>query len=151
MKSAHQSVIAGGLPIYELRNQLEAAIGHIKEYNPLTFVPRTMNEYDYIFHNSILCALSSYLLAKWSGLQQKDWMQAAFMAFSTDIGNAKIDPAILYKPDPLTVAEAEEMRRHTAYGLPNPKKRQSHQRRRRQACGASASRKNRWNGVSASA
>lgn len=116
MKSAHQSVIAGGLPIYELRNQLEAAIGHIKEYNPLTFVPRTMNEYDYIFHNSVLCALSSYLLAKWSGLQQKDWMQAAFAGLFHDIGNAKIDPAILYKPSPLTVAEAEEMRRHTAYG-----------------------------------
>lgn len=105
-----------GLPIYELRNQLEAAIGHIKEYNPLTFVPRTMNEYDYIFHNSVLCALSSYLLAKWSGLQQKDWMQAAFAGLFHDIGNAKIDPAILYKPSPLTVAEAEEMRRHTAYG-----------------------------------
>ena len=116
IKSAHQSVVAAGLPIYELRNQLEAAIVHIKEYNPLTFVPRSMNEYDYIYHNSVLCALSSYLLAKWSGLQQKDWMQAAFAGLFHDIGNAKIDPAILYKPSPLTAAEAEEMRRHTAYG-----------------------------------
>lgn len=116
MKSAHQSVIASELPIYELRNQLEAAILHIKDYNPLTFVPRSMNEYDYIFHNGVLCAFSSYLLAKWSGMQQKDWMQAAFAGLFHDIGNAKVDPAILYKPNALTAAEAEEMRRHTAYG-----------------------------------
>ncbi len=116
VKSAHQSVIAAELPIYELRNQLEAVIAHIKDYNPLTFVPRSMNEYDYVYHNAVLTALSSFLLSKWSGLQQKDWMQAAFAGLFHDIGNAKVDPAILYKPQPLTAAEFEEMRRHTTYG-----------------------------------
>ncbi|WP_136607538.1 HD-GYP domain-containing protein [Paenibacillus dokdonensis] len=116
VKSANQSVIAADLPIYELRNQLEATIVHIKEYNPLMFTPRSMNEYDYIYHNAVLCALSSYLLSKWSGLQQKDWMQAAFAGLFHDIGNTKVDPAILFKPQPLSAAESEEMRRHTTYG-----------------------------------
>jgi HD-GYP domain-containing protein (c-di-GMP phosphodiesterase class II) len=116
VKSTYQSAVAAELPIYELRNQLEAIIVHINEYNPLTFTPRLMNEYDYIYHNSVLCALSSYLLAKWSGLQQKDWMQAAFAGLFHDIGNTKIDPAILLKPSPLSAAEVEEMRSHTTYG-----------------------------------
>ncbi|MWV46152.1 HD domain-containing protein [Paenibacillus sp. HJL G12] len=116
VKSAYQSVIAADLPIYELRNQLESVIAHIKDYNPLTFTPKSMNEYDYIFHNAVLCALSSYLLSKWSGLQQKDWMQAAFAGLFHDIGNVKVDPAILFKPQPLAIAEVEEMRRHTTYG-----------------------------------
>ncbi|MBE9913596.1 HD-GYP domain-containing protein [Paenibacillus donghaensis] len=116
VKSAYQSALAAELPIYELRNQLEATIGQIKDYNPLTFAPRSMNKYDYIYHNSVLCALSSYLLAKWSGLQQKDWMQAAFAGLFHDIGNIKIDSAILYKPTSLSAAEIEEIRKHTAYG-----------------------------------
>ncbi|MCJ8013077.1 HD-GYP domain-containing protein [Paenibacillus sp. KQZ6P-2] len=116
VKSAYQSVIATDLPIYELRNQLEALIAHIKDYNPLTFTPKSMNEYDYIFHNAVLCALSSYLLSKWGGLQQKDWMQAAFAGLFHDIGNVKVDRAILFKPQPLSAAEVEEMRKHTTYG-----------------------------------
>lgn len=116
VKSAYQSVVASELPIYELRNQLETVIAHIKDYNPLTFAPRSMNEYDYNYHNAVLSALSSYLLSKWSGLQQKDWMQAAFAGLFHDIGNTKIDPTLLYKPQPLSTAEFEEMRRHTTYG-----------------------------------
>ncbi|GAB6990937.1 HD-GYP domain-containing protein [Paenibacillus pini] len=116
IKSAQQAAIAADLPIYELRNQLDTMIYHIKDYNLLMFSPRSMNEHDYIYHNSVLCALSSYQLAKWIGLPQKDWMQAAFAGLFHDLGNAKIDPTILYKPQPLTASEIEEMRRHTTYG-----------------------------------
>lgn len=115
-KSAFQSVLAAELPIYELRHQLELLIKQSKSYNVLTFVPRNMNEYDYLFHNAILSALTSYCIAQWHGLPQKDWMQVAFAGLLHDIGNTKIDPAILYKPSPLTDEEREEMRMHTTYG-----------------------------------
>lgn len=115
-KSAFQSVLAAELPIYELRHQLEALIKQLKYYNVLTFAPRNMNEYDYLYHNAILSALTSYLIAQWHGLPQKDWMQVAFAGLLHDIGNTKLDPGILYKPSRLTDEEAEEMRMHTTYG-----------------------------------
>jgi HD-GYP domain-containing protein (c-di-GMP phosphodiesterase class II) len=115
-KSAFQSVFAAELPIYELRHQLETLIKHIKHYHILTFTPRNMNEYDYQYHNAILSALTSYTLAQWCGLPQKDWMQVAFAGLLHDIGNTKVDPTILYKPGPLQLEEIEEMKMHTTYG-----------------------------------
>lgn len=116
VKSAFQSVLAAELPIYELRHQLEQVLKQTKHYNVLTFVPRNMSEYDYLFHNAILSALTAYCIAQWHGLPQKDWMQVAFAGLLHDIGNTKIDPTILYKPSPLTDEEREEMRMHTTYG-----------------------------------
>lgn len=115
-KSAFQSVLAAELPIYELRRQLEALIKQMKHYKVLTFTPRNMNEYDYFYHNAILSSMTSYLLAQWHGLPQKDWMQVAFAGLLHDIGNTKIDPLILYHPESLTEEESEEMRMHTTYG-----------------------------------
>ncbi|MNW50493.1 Cyclic di-GMP phosphodiesterase response regulator RpfG [compost metagenome] len=116
IKSAFQSVLASDLPIYELRNQLENLIKQMKSYNILTFAPRNMNEYDYLYHHAILSSLTSYVLAQWHGLPKRDWMQVAFAGLLHDIGNTKIDPQILYTPRPLTESEAEEMRMHTTYG-----------------------------------
>lgn len=115
-KSSFQSVFASELPIYELRHQLEILIKYIKHYHILTFTPRNMNEYDYQYHNAILSALTSYTLAQWHGLPQKDWMQVAFAGLLHDIGNTKVDPTILYKPGPLQIEEIEEMKMHTTYG-----------------------------------
>ncbi|MFD3258932.1 HD domain-containing phosphohydrolase [Paenibacillus lentus] len=115
-KSAFQSVLAAELPIYELRRQLEALIHQMKHYKVLTFTPRNMNEYDYLYHNAILSSMTSYLLAQWHGLPQKDWMQVAFAGLLHDIGNTRIDPLILYNPNPLSESEVEEMRMHTTYG-----------------------------------
>lgn len=116
IKSSFQSILASELPVLDLRNQLEALLSQLKHYNALTFAPRAMNEYDYMYHNGILSSLTSYLLAQWSGLPQKDWMQVAFAGLLHDIGNAKIDPKVLYSPLPLSSDEVEEMRMHTTYG-----------------------------------
>ncbi|MNI33688.1 Cyclic di-GMP phosphodiesterase response regulator RpfG [compost metagenome] len=116
IKSAFQSVLASDLPIYELRHQLENLIKQLKYYNVLTFTPRNMNEYDYLYHHAILSSLTSYTLAQWHGLPKRDWMQVAFAGLLHDIGNTKIDPQILYTPKALTESEAEEMRMHTTYG-----------------------------------
>ncbi|PYI52374.1 HD-GYP domain-containing protein [Paenibacillus flagellatus] len=104
------------LPILDIRNGLEQLIARIQHYNILTFTPRMSNTQEYIYHNSIMVALTSYMLARWHGFQSKDWMPIALGGLLHDIGNAKVDPVILSKPSKLTVLEVEEVRRHTLYG-----------------------------------
>ncbi|MDQ0193718.1 HD-GYP domain-containing protein [Paenibacillus wynnii] len=116
IKNSYRSVPAVTLPIYELRSQLEALVVHIKDYHVLKFVPRMLNEQDYNYHNAVLSALTSYKIAQWCNYPQKDWMQAAIAGLLHDIGNAKVDPSLLHKAEPLNSAEREEVRMHTTYG-----------------------------------
>jgi len=105
-----------GLPILELRTQLDILLKHIKSYNVLMFRPRIASEQDYMFHSSVLCAMTSYLLAQWVLFPPKDWMPVALAGLFHDIGNVRIDRAILLKPTKLTADEVEEMKRHTVHG-----------------------------------
>lgn len=116
VKSCYQSAITGELRMLEVRNQMESMLKYQNDYHILKFTPRMTSRHDYRYHNAVLCSLSSYKLAQWIGLPQKDWMQVAFAGLLHDIGNAKIDPLILNKPSKLTPEESEEMRRHTTYG-----------------------------------
>ncbi|MCL6605863.1 MAG: HD-GYP domain-containing protein [Paenibacillus sp.] len=116
VKNSYRSVTAVTLPIFELRSQLESMILHMKDYHVLKFVPRMLNEQDYNYHNAVLSALTSYKIAQWCNYPQKDWMQAAFAGLLHDIGNAKVDPALLHKAEMLSSEEKEEVRRHTTYG-----------------------------------
>jgi HD-GYP domain-containing protein (c-di-GMP phosphodiesterase class II) len=116
IKQSYRSVAAASIPIFELRSQLEALIGNLKEYHVLKFAPRILNDEDYNYHNAVLSALTCYKIAQWCGYPQKDWMQAAFAGLLHDIGNVKVDGALLHKPTPLNGAELEEVRRHTTYG-----------------------------------
>ncbi|KAI7262576.1 hypothetical protein KC345_g9401 [Hortaea werneckii] len=116
IKKSYRSAAAAALPIFELRSQLETLISHLKDYHVLKFAPRVLIDQDYNYHNAVLSALTSYKIAQWCGYPQKDWMQAAFAGLLHDIGNIKVDEALLQKPTPLTGAEIEEVRRHTTYG-----------------------------------
>ncbi|NMO94170.1 HD-GYP domain-containing protein [Paenibacillus lemnae] len=116
VKSSFQSAIAGEIRIYEVRKQMESLLAHQKDFAVLKFAPRMTSRNDYRFHNAVLCALSSYKLAQWIGLPQKEWIQVAFAGLLHDIGNAKIDPLLLNKPTRLSPEENEEMRQHTTYG-----------------------------------
>jgi len=109
-------VTAQGMPIMDVRKQLEKLLQHINEYKVLTFIPRNFVERDYLLHNSVCCALTSYLIGQWTGLPQKDWMQIALAGMLHDIGNNRIDKSILSKPNTLSSDEKEEMKRHTVYG-----------------------------------
>lgn len=103
-------------PILEIRTTLESLIGQIHHYNVLTFHPRNFHLRDFIYHNSIMVSLTSFILAKWHGLSAKDVMPVALGGLLHDIGNAKIDPAILFKPNKLSIDEIEEMKKHTIIG-----------------------------------
>ncbi|QAY67485.1 HD-GYP domain-containing protein [Paenibacillus protaetiae] len=116
LKKTFKSAAAGEIPVLELRQQLEKVLRHIGSYNPLTFAPRSFKQPEYMYHSSAACALTSYLIAQWVGLPQKDWMQIAMAGLFHDIGNSRIDPDILFKPSGLTPDEQEKMRRHTTVG-----------------------------------
>lgn len=104
------------IPVLEMRTGLERLIADISQYNVLTFLPRTGNAQEYVYHNAILVALTSYLLARWHGFEKKDWMPIALGGLLHDIGNAKVDPAVLSKTTKLSDLEVEEIRRHTLHG-----------------------------------
>ena len=103
-------------PILEIRNKLEALLQCIDQYNVLSFSPKSMRMKEYLYHNSVMVALTSYQLAKWHGYPQKDLIPIAMSGLLHDIGNAKVDSAILEKASKLTPAELEEVKKHTVYG-----------------------------------
>jgi HD-GYP domain-containing protein (c-di-GMP phosphodiesterase class II) len=117
LRKVFASYVTGeGLPIMDIRSQLEKLLLHVQDYKILTFMPRQFNERDYLLHNSITSAMTSYLIAQWTGFAQKDWMQIALAGLLHDIGNIRIDKAILNKPNALSGEEKEEMKRHTVLG-----------------------------------
>ncbi|MFE5322280.1 HD-GYP domain-containing protein [Paenibacillus sp. NPDC056579] len=116
LKKVYTSVSGQNPPILEIRTQLEALIQHIDYYRILTFTPRMFQLQDYIYHNSIMVSLTSYNLAKWHGLPGKDLMPIALAGLLHDIGNAKVDSSILFKPNKLTSEEIEDMKKHTIIG-----------------------------------
>ncbi|MFF2889180.1 HD-GYP domain-containing protein [Paenibacillus sp. NPDC057967] len=117
LRHVFNSYITGqGMPIMDIRMQLERLLQHIADYKILTFVPRTFQERDYLLHNSVTSAMTSYLIAQWVGQPQKEWMQVALAGLLKDIGNVRIDRSILTKPNSLTPDEKEEMKRHTVLG-----------------------------------
>jgi len=113
---SHYVIANQSLPLMDVRKQLSNIFVHISDYNPITFTPASYNRGDYLYHKSVLTSLTSYLLAQWVGLPQKDWMQVALAGLLIDIGNLKIDPVILSKPDKLTEEENSMMQRHTQFG-----------------------------------
>jgi len=105
-----------GLPIMDIRNQLEKLLAHIGEYNLLSFRPKIRDAQDFLYHKSVLTAVTSYLLAQWCSFPKKDWVQLSLAGLFHDIGMLRIDPAIVFKPGKLSPQEQEEMKNHTKHG-----------------------------------
>jgi len=109
-------ITAQGMPIMDIRKQLESLLSNIDDYKVLTFIPSGFLERDYLLHSSVCCSLTSYLMGQWTGFPQKELMQIALAGLLHDIGNIRIDKSILTNPNTLSVVEMEEMKRHTVYG-----------------------------------
>ncbi|OWA35733.1 HD family phosphohydrolase [Saccharibacillus sp. O16] len=116
IKSGFPSVLGMEIPIFQWRAQLEKLIDQIQGYRILGFTPRMPDKHDYMYHQAVLCALTSYMLARWMDIPQKNWIQVALAGLLHDIGKVKVPPTILHKPDPLTPEEKSEMDNHTTYG-----------------------------------
>jgi HD-GYP domain-containing protein (c-di-GMP phosphodiesterase class II) len=113
------SMVTSGLklPVLDLRNGLNALLEHMEDYNVLTFYVPPTGSKDVLVRNSVLCAMTSYQLAKWNKFPEKDWLPVSIAGLLHDIGNVKVDEAILHKPSRLTNEELQEMRQHTVYGF----------------------------------
>jgi HD-GYP domain-containing protein (c-di-GMP phosphodiesterase class II) len=112
-------LIAGSgenIPILDIRTAMESLIAHLQHYSILSFIPKNPTPEDYLFHNSVQVAMTSYQLAKWHGYAAKDLIPIALAGLFHDIGNTKIDSSLLTKPGKLMPQELEEIRRHTVYG-----------------------------------
>jgi hypothetical protein len=106
------------LPVLDVRNGLKSLIEQMNEYNVLTFLnPTPIGPVDVLVRNSVLCAMTSYQLAKWNKFPEKDWLPIAMAGLLHDIGNVKVDQAILKKTSHLTSEEMQEIRQHTVYGF----------------------------------
>jgi len=116
IKTGFPSVLAMEMPIFQWRAQLEKLIDQIQGYRILGFTPRMPDKHDYMYHHAVLCALTSYMLARWLDIPQKNWIQVALAGLLHDIGKVKIPPNILHKPDQLGPEEKAEMNNHTTYG-----------------------------------
>ncbi|WP_281883250.1 HD-GYP domain-containing protein [Paenibacillus sp. YYML68] len=118
MRTIFRMAESGGqsLPILEIRTALESLIKSIDSYQILTFSPKGFQLQDYIHHNSIMVSLTAYHLAKWVDMPVKDLMPIALGGLLHDLGSAKVESAILSKPTKLSVAENEEMKKHTVHG-----------------------------------
>jgi HD-GYP domain-containing protein (c-di-GMP phosphodiesterase class II) len=103
-------------PVLEIRTQLETLLQYIDQYNILTFSPKNIRQNEYLLHHSIMVSLTSYQLAKWHNFQQKDWIPIALAGLLHDIGNVKIDSAILDRASKLTPEDLEEVKKHTLLG-----------------------------------
>lgn len=107
---------SNNVPILEIREHLLRLIQHIDQYNILSFNPINPKAEDSLYHNSIMVSLTSYNLAVWLGQPQKDLIPVALAGLLHDIGNVKIDQAILRKPTKLTPEELNEVKQHTLLG-----------------------------------
>lgn len=117
MKNLFTIVGGGGtLPALDVRKRVESLISHIDEYKIFQFKPQRYVIHDYIYHHSVHVAMTSYLLGKWTGLPQKDWMPLALAGLLHNIGVTGIDSDILHKPKALTPGEMTKMREHTVIG-----------------------------------
>lgn len=115
-QTTHMVLASQPIPLMDLRTQLGKLFEHIENFNIITFSPTYNNNNDYMLHKSVVTSLTSYLLAQWVSFPQKDWMQIALAGLLMDIGNVKIDTAILIKPGKLTDNEQKEMKRHVMIG-----------------------------------
>ncbi|GIP36036.1 HD-GYP domain-containing protein [Paenibacillus sp. J2TS4] len=116
VRKLFQTAEAGGmLPILEVRSRLETVLQHIDQYHPMTANYPTPI-FEYLFHHSIRVSLSSYLLAKWHGISEKDHLPIALAGLLHDIGSVRVDHRLLDKEASLMNQEMEAVKKHTVFG-----------------------------------
>ncbi|MDQ0209148.1 HD-GYP domain-containing protein [Alkalicoccobacillus murimartini] len=107
-----------GMPvsIHELRKVMDPLF---EEVIQSPFKLMSLHEYahrkDYRYHHSVSVALIAAALGHKMNYETKEWIQIGLAGLLSDIGMAKISPAILDKSGPLMCAEFEEIKKHPVY------------------------------------
>lgn len=104
------------IPIMEIRSLFEELLQYIDSYKPLSFKPRKFEMEDYLYHNSIMTALTSYKLAVWHDLPKNDHIPIGISGLLHDIGSFAVDQSVIWKQDKLTHQELEEIKKHVVAG-----------------------------------
>jgi HD-GYP domain-containing protein (c-di-GMP phosphodiesterase class II) len=111
--------VQGGdnIPVMEVREVVSPILAQFQTQPQVLLSLRRFARMDtYAYEHAIAVGIISYMIAKWTKVPEKEWMQVALAGTLLDIGKVKIDRRILQKPDKLTSEEFEEMKKHTVYG-----------------------------------
>ncbi|MCL7747461.1 HD-GYP domain-containing protein [Halalkalibacter alkaliphilus] len=84
----------------------------IKEPENLLKLHHYSNKEDYFYHHSVYVGILSVYLGYRLKYSKGEYLQIGFSGVLADSGMAKISPAILKKPGPLTSVEYEEVKKH---------------------------------------
>lgn len=71
---------------------------------------------DYTFEHSVAVSIIAIKIAQIHGFKESDTRNLGIAGLLHDIGKARISPAILQKPGPLSPIELDEIRKHPVYG-----------------------------------
>lgn len=70
----------------------------------------------YTYHHSLNVSLYAGLIGLWLGLPEKTIQEIIQVGVLHDVGKTKVAQEVLFKPEPLTAEEFEEMKKHSVYG-----------------------------------
>ncbi len=71
---------------------------------------------DYTYSHSLNVSIVAIVIAKWLGLSEKQTDELAIAGLLHDIGKTQLSQELLSKPDRLTAAEFEEIKKHSTLG-----------------------------------
>lgn len=111
--------VQGGnnIPVMEVREVVTPIVMQFQKQPEVLLSLRSFSRLDsYAYEHAIAVGIISYMIAKWTKVPEKEWMQVALAGTLLDIGKTKLDRRILQKPGKLTAEEFEEMKKHTVYG-----------------------------------
>lgn len=118
IKQIFQDVSAGGpLNIPLVRQLVESVMSHADDHrNIIDAVTQIRNVEEYTYYHSLNVALICMVIGKWLRWDDLSLRDLVLAGLLHDIGKTQIPPHILNKPDKLTDAEFQEMKKHSEYG-----------------------------------
>ncbi|WP_162463110.1 HD-GYP domain-containing protein [Paenibacillus psychroresistens] len=111
------------LPLTEIRKSvIPLILKTVEQENVFEVFAALQEKDDYLYRHSIAVGTISALIGRQLGYNEIDLLQLTMAAVLHDIGKLYIAPELLSKPDKLTTAEFEIMKRHTILGYELVKK-----------------------------
>lgn len=112
-----QTRAAGEIPFADVKQRLIPRVERLAIRSGLFPLLIELQEIDdYTYTHNVAVGVISAMIGRWLGLDRRAQAQLIYSACLHDIGKVKIPADILRKPDKLTAAEYDLMKRHTMFG-----------------------------------
>lgn len=109
---------ADSLPIDKVRSTVQQMIDDLLASSDILGNLSEIQGYDdYTFHHSVNTTIISLILGIASAYSEQKLIELGMGVLMHDIGKIKVPEEVLNKKSPLTVAEFEEIKKHTTYGF----------------------------------